>query len=259
MDPTTDVAALWSDYLAGGSTDIDLRNRLAEAHLPLVHYVAARMLPSQHFSVQMQDLVSYGMLGLLDAVEKYDPDKGAAFSTFAWKRIQGSITDELRSQAWEPRALRRTHRRYQAEAARLEMALGRPPSLDELATAVDATVGDISRVMGEMALTRMSSLSAPVKGQTGAPAGDGSTDLSLGDVVHAQWAESEPVVKEMAVAVSRAVGRLPENEQLLLRLIYVQHMTLREIAEILRVTDSWVSHLHTRSMVLLQRALAAQY
>lgn len=259
MEPTTDVADLWVHYLADGSKDIDLRNRLAEAHLPLVHYVAARMLPSQHYSVQMQDLVSYGMLGLLDAVEKYDPEKGAAFSTFAWKRIQGSITDELRSQAWEPRALRRTHRRFQSEAARLEMVLGRPPSMDELATAVDASVEEISRVMGEMALTRVRSLSAPVGGQTGAPGSDAGTDLSLADVVAAQWAESEPVVKEMAVAVSRAVGRLPENEQLLLRLIYVQHMSLRDIAEVLRVTDSWVSHLHTRSMVLLQRALAAQY
>jgi len=253
MDPTTDVAECWASYLAGGSTDIEMRNRLAEAHLPLVHYVAARMLPSQHSSVRMDDLVSYGMLGLLDAVEKFRPEKGAAFSTFAWKRIQGSITDELRSQAWEPRALRRTHRRFLAEAARLEMALGRAPSLDELATAVDVPVEEISKVLGEMSRTRVGSLSAPVSDEWNGEA------PGLSEVLAAQWAESEPVVKEMAVAVSRAVGRLPENEQLLLRLIYVQHMTLRDIATVLQVTDSWVSHLHTRSMVLLQRALAAQY
>jgi RNA polymerase sigma factor for flagellar operon FliA len=132
------------------------------------------------------------------------------------------------------------------------MALGRAPSLEELATAVDVSVEEISRVMGEMNRTRVASLSQPL-------AGVEVNDMTLSDVVVAQWAESEPVVKEMAVAVSRAVGRLPENEQLLLRLIYVQHMTLRDIALVLQVTDSWVSHLHTRSMVLLQRALAAQY
>lgn len=248
---TTSVDELFREYRSSG--DQAIRNKLVEAHVPLVHYVASRMLPTQHSSVQLQDLIAYGMPGLIDAAEKYDPDREskASFATFASYRIQGAITDELRSQAWEPRAIRAMHRRHTLGAAELEMRLGRPPSLKELSTHVGDSEADISRAAREMDSARVGSLSAPVKSE--------GEVITLSEVVVAPISDSEPIVRDMSKAVASAIGRLPETEQLLLRLIYVQHMMLRDIAVVLGVTDSWVSHLHTRCMVSLQRALAAQY
>lgn len=244
------IESLWATYHV--NKDRALRDRLIEAHIPLVEYVARRMLPKMHTSVEMQDLVSYGMFGLIDAVERFDPRAGVKFSTFAPYRIQGAITDELRSQAWEPRSVRARHRAVLDATDRLEHALGRLPSEQEVATDVGITPVELRRIIGDIDSAKVGSLSVVVR--------DGEDQQMQGrDVGVLDAAEQLPELDEAGFRLASGLGHLSEHERLLLRLIYVKGVPLKKIAQTLGVTESWVSHLHTKVMVRLQRTLAGQF
>lgn len=253
MRVETDVAALFETYQV--THDPGVREQLIVAHMQLVRYVASRMLPSLHSSVELQDLVSYGMFGLIDAIERFDLAYKVKFQTFASYRIQGAINDEMRAQAWEPRSVRSRFRQVQAAAADLEHALGRAPTEEEVATAVGTDVVELRRIEGEMRTARVHSLSTPLRGAEAGTEGMALEDvivgLDLGDV--------DPQLREMRTMMATAMSRLPVNERVLLQLIYVERLRLKDIARVLHVTDSWVSHLHTRSLVSLQRTLTGQY
>lgn len=244
-----DLESLWARYKTEGARDD--RDALVLAHLPLVRYVAGRMMPGLHSSVELQDLVAYGVFGLIDAIDKFDLDAGVQFSTFATYRIRGEITDRMRDLAWEPRSVRQRQRLVNRTLADLERELGRTPTRAELATAADISIDELHRIRGNSTLSRMHSLSEAI----GHEDGDGHT---VADTL-AEQAETElsPQMGEAASLMAAGVERLPDNERVLLQLIYLKGMTLKEIAKVLQVTESWVSLLHTRSMVLLQRTLSA--
>lgn len=258
MDVATDVRILFAEYQV--TRDPRLREQLITSHIQLVHYVAGRMLPGLHSSVEKQDLVSYGMFGLMDAIERYDPAREVKFSTFASYRIQGAINDEMRALAWEPRSVRALHRRILASVSELEHRLGRAPTEDEVATHVGVTVAELRRVDQEMRESRVSSLSMPLGGESDSTLQDLiQGDGAGGERGQLSEAEASQFVSEVSVLLAQAMCRLPTNERVLLQLIYVQEMMLKDIARVLHVTDSWVSHLHTRAMVSLQRVMSAQY
>lgn len=244
---------LWVAYHR--ERDLDTRNALVEAHLPLVKYIATRMLPGLHASVEHQDLVAWGCIGLIDAIERFDPDAGAKFSTFATYRIQGSITDEMRAQAWEPRSVRARFRAVQAAMTDLERELGRPPADQEVATRIGCTLEELARIHQDVDSSRVTALSTPVGGQD---LGEGRAQL--GDfIASSELGSTEHEMGELAASVGEAVSRLPEQDRVLLQWVYVQRMPFKEIAKVLGVTESWVSHLHTRGLVRLQRVLSAAY
>lgn len=245
----TSVDNLWSTYQVNRNEE--LRNRLIEVHIPLVEYVARRMIGKMHSSVEYQDLVSYGMFGLMDAVEKFDPRAGVKFTTFAPYRIQGAITDELRSQAWEPRSVRSRYRQVLAATSRLEHELGRLPSEEEVATAVGVSLRELRRIEGDVAASKVNPL---VRAKVG-----GEADYETRGMPSHADAEMVPQMSEAAFRLASGLGHLSENERLLLRLIYVRGVPLKTIAEALGVTESWVSHLHTKVMVRLQRTLRGVY
>jgi RNA polymerase sigma factor for flagellar operon FliA len=251
MRTATDVDSLFETYQE--TRDPAVREQLIVAHMQLVRYVASRMLPGLHSSVELQDLVSYGMFGLIDAIERFDLSYKVKFQTFASYRIQGAINDEMRAQAWEPRSVRARFRQIQTAATDLEHNLGRAPSEGEVATLVGISVAELRRVEGEMRATRVHSLSTPLR------EADGTVGMALEDViVGADLGEVHPQINEMRSMLATAMSRLPVNERVLLQLIYVERLRLKDIARVLHVTDSWVSHLHTRSLVSLQRALTGQ-
>ena len=261
MTMTTDVDALWRRYKEA-PTRAD-RNALIEAHIPLVRYVASRMLPGLHSSVELQDLVSYGIFGLIDAIEKYDLNAGTKFSTYATTRIRGEITDKMRDLAWEPRSVRQRSRLVASTGVELERSLGRPPTEAELATAVGISVGELRRSASDMKMSRVSSINQTV-GHTDEDYTVADT-LVAGDVV----TEVSPQMGEAASLLAAGIASLPENERTLLQMLYATEvekpdgskdigMALKEIARVLEVTESWVSLLHTRAMVTLQRTLAGQ-
>lgn len=210
------------------------REVLILAHIPLVRYVAGRMLPSLHASVEYQYLVSYGMFGLIDAIEKYRLDAGTKFSTFAHYRIRGAITDEMREQAWEPRSVRARSRLVVQGKADLELKLGRAATEAELAAQVDMTVMELRKVSTDVRSSRMSSLSAPL--------GESDGDGTIGDMLvsTADTTDLNPQVSEAAAMVSVALELLPENDRVLMAMVYVKGMALKDIAKLLEVTESWV-------------------
>jgi len=241
---------LWATYQV--NKDRQIRDTLIELHIPLVEYVARRMIPRMHGSVELQDLVSYGTFGLIDAIERFDPRAGVKFSTFASYRIQGAITDELRAQAWEPRSVRSRYRQVLDAMGVLENHLGRLPTEVELATRVGITVPELRRIESDVDGARVGSLTVP----------DVTVDRPTAQeraVASDDGHELVPQVREATFRLASGLGHLNEHEQLLLRLIYVAEVPLKEIAEHLGVTESWVSHLHTKVMVRLQRSLTAQF
>lgn len=245
-----DVVEIWTRYRE--TQDQAARDLLIEAHLPLVNYVARRMIGSLHSSVELQDLVSYGVFGLIDAIKRFDPEAGVQFSTFATYRIKGAINDEMRSQAWEPRSVRARFRQVQAGASELEHKLLRPPTEEELATHVGISLDELRRREHDMRASWVGSIHATTSGEDSA--------LLVEDTIAAQdLGDLAPQMGEMTVLLADAMCRLPGNERVLLQLIYVEHLTFKLIASTLEVTESWVSHLHTRAMVNLQRTMSAQY
>ena len=233
----TNVDEVWARYKADPTAED--REALILAHIPLVRYVASRMLPSLHSSVEYQDLVSYGMFGLIDAIEKFDLSAGTKFSTFAHYRIRGSITDEMRDQAWEPRSVRARSRMIAQAAQDLELKLGRRPSEEELATHVEMSVADMRRVHSDVRMSRVSSISAPL--------GDSDGDATVADLLvsHQDVTDLEPEVSEAAALMAAGLDLLPEQDRVLMVMIYVKGMALKEIAALLGVTESWVSPLHS--------------
>jgi RNA polymerase sigma factor for flagellar operon FliA len=249
----SEVQELWREYAR--TRDSKLRERLIESHLPLVRYIATKMLPSLHASVQHQDLVSYGVFGLMDAVDRYDVEAGTKFSTFATYRIQGSINDEMRAQAWEPRNVRSRYRQVLRAVGDLERELGRIPSEIEVATHVGISVEELRRIEGDARVSQVGSLSAPFGGATGE-----SDSIEVGDTVEAPaLGDLGYEVTEAARSIGAAIQRLDEQDRSLFEWIYVHGLTFRQIADMLSVTESWISHLHTGLLVRLQRTLSALY
>ncbi|GAA2163136.1 FliA/WhiG family RNA polymerase sigma factor [Pedococcus bigeumensis] len=223
------------------------RETLIVAHIPLVRYVAGRMMPNLHASVEYQDLVSYGMFGLIDAIEKFDLSAGTRFSTFATYRIRGAITDEMRDQAWEPRSVRARSRQVAQAATDLEVKLGRPATEQELATHVDLSIPELRRVESDLNSARVASLTAP--------RGESEDGATLGDYLVSMQDTTDllPQVSEAADLLATAMEMLPENDRILISLIYIKGMALKEIARLLDVTKSWVSLLHSRVTVVGDR------
>lgn len=257
----TDVADVWVRYKQN-PTPQD-RETLIVAHIPLVRYVASRMMPTLHQSVERQDLISYGIFGLIDAIEKFDINNGVKFATFATYRIRGAITDEMRGQAWEPRRVRARARLVLGAVTRLEQQLGRAPTEEEVATHVDMSVAELRRLASDQRMSKVWSINKILPQREHGYAGDAWT---LGDTLAA---EDDLGVSEeaqlLAYRLARAIPLLPEQERVLLQMLYVTNqastssgMSLKDIAKVLAVTESWVSLLHTRSMVLLQRTLSGQ-
>jgi RNA polymerase sigma factor for flagellar operon FliA len=251
---SSEVAAVWVRYKA--TPTLEDREVLIVAHIPLVRYVAGRMMPSLHSSVERQDLVSYGMFGLMDAIEKFDLDAGVKFSTFATYRIRGAITDEMRGQAWEPRSVRARSRVVVQAMTDLELRLGRPPTEDEVATRVGMSVPELRRLGSDRRMAVVTSINKAIGGEG---------EFTVADTLVSE--DGEEVREEATLFAQRlaeAIPKLPEQERVLLQMLYASPeggkvgMSLKDIAVVLDVTESWISLLHTRSMVVLQRTLAGQ-
>ncbi|MEY2423612.1 MAG: polymerase sigma factor FliA [Acidimicrobiaceae bacterium] len=251
-DATAETDRLWASYKSAGGREI--RDALILHYSPLVKYVAGRVAVGLPQNVEQADLVSYGIFGLIDAIEKFDLDRGYKFETYAIARIKGAILDELRSIDWVPRSVRAKARSLEKAYAKLEGQLHRTPSDEELAAELglsddqfQSTLSQISFI-GLVALDEMLSVG-----------GDRGESLSLGDTV----ADSNdgPVaayeVEEMRQILADAINRMPEREKIVLTLYYYEGLTLAEIGQVLGVTESRVCQIHTKAVLQLRSRLAA--
>jgi RNA polymerase sigma factor FliA len=245
-----DTQALWQEFRR--THDRALRDRLILTYAPLVKFVAGRLGASLPSHVDEQDLVSYGLLGLISAIERFDPDREIKFETYAIVRIKGAIIDELRSLDWVPRSVRSRAREIERAIAELERTLMRAPTDDEIAAKVGISGQEL-----EDSLTEISRTSIAALDEIWAPAG--GDQISLIDTIEDQSGPNPEVSleqTELKEALGEAISRLPEREKLVVTLYYYEELTLREIGEVLGVTESRVSQLHTKAVLRLKARLS---
>ncbi len=246
-----DTQTLWQEYRKSG--DQLLRDRLILTYAPLVKFVAGRVGSNLPSHVDEQDLVSYGLLGLIGAIERFDPGREIKFETFAMARIRGAIIDELRSLDWVPRSVRTRARQIERAIAGLEKELMRAPTDEEIAKQLGITVEEL-----EDSLTDISRSSISALDELWTIGGSGGDQIALIDTIEdTQGPEPQSALAqtEMREALGEAIARLPEREKLVVTLYYYEELTLREIGEVLGVTESRVSQLHTKAILRLKARL----
>jgi RNA polymerase sigma factor FliA len=267
--PRTPGRTLPQPYFAGGSEDavaVDsvwsvfketgdrmARERLILHYAPLVTMVAGRVRAVLPSTVEQADLVSYGMFGLIDAIEKFETDRAVKFETYASARIRGAIIDELRAIDWIPRSVRTKARAVDRAFAELEGELRRPPTEHEVAQRLQIGVGELRAVFTQLSTVNVAALDELLG--AGSERGD---SLSLIDTLEDQGAvdpQGNVEAAETKVLLARAIERLGEREKIVLVLYYYEGMTLAEIGRVLGVTESRISQMHTAAMVRLRRAL----
>jgi len=242
------VEALWRAYRRTGA--VEDRNRLLVHYSALVKYVAGRVAVGLPHSVEQADLVSYGMFGLIDAIDKFDLDRGFKFETYAIARIRGAIIDELRSIDWVPRSVRAKSRAVERAYATLEARHGRTPTDAEVAGELDMSVDELGQLFSQVSFFGMVALEETVAGgDRGAmTVGDTLADQGPGPGASFEVAET----REM---LARAINRLPDREKLVLALYYYEGLTLNQIGQVLHVTESRVSQIHTKAVLQLRAKL----
>jgi RNA polymerase sigma factor for flagellar operon FliA len=242
---------LWQEYRE--KRDKTVRDRLILTYAPLVKYVAGRLGSSLPAHVDEGDLVSYGLLGLIGAIERYDPDRDIKFETYAIARIRGAIIDELRALDWVPRSVRSRARQIERAIGELEAKLGRAPTDEEIAAKVGVTVDELDN-----SLTDISRSSIAALDELWSVSGDGDQVSLLDTLEDDNISQPAEVLDETETreALADAIARLPEREKLVVTLYYYEELTLREIGEVLGVTESRVSQLHTKAILRLKSRLA---
>lgn len=250
-DPRTDASALWAKYKETG--DADAREHLILNYSPLVKYVAGRVSTSLPQTVDTADLVSYGLFGLIDAIEKFDLDRNIKFETYAIARIKGAIIDELRSMDWVPRSVRSRAREIENAYIVLENRLRRAPTDPEIAEEIGVSTGDLRDILSKLSYTSVVSFEELwIGGADREDRGDGASsipDHNADDPV-ASFESAE--VREI---LTGAIERLPERERIVIALYYYEGLTLKEIGRVLGVTESRVSQLHTKAVLRLRARL----
>ncbi|WP_103501775.1 MULTISPECIES: RNA polymerase sigma factor WhiG [Streptomyces] len=247
--PTT-LEELWHTYKSTG--DERLREQLILHYSPLVKYVAGRVSVGLPPNVEQADFVSSGIFGLIDAIEKFDPDRSIKFETYAITRIRGAMIDELRALDWIPRSVRQKARAAERAYATLEAALRRTPSEAEVAREMGIAVEELHSLFGQLSLANMVALEEMLH-----VGGEG--DLSLMDTLEDTSADDPVEVaedRELRRLLARAINTLPHREKTVVTLYYYEGLTLAEIGQVLGVTESRVSQIHSKSVLQLRAKLS---
>jgi RNA polymerase sigma factor FliA len=247
-----DTQSLWQEYRRTGEQT--LRERLILTYAPLVKYVAGRVGSGLPSHVDESDLVQYGLLGLIGAIERYDPDRDVKFETYAIARIKGSIIDELRALDWVPRSVRSRARDIERAIGELERKLHRAPTDEEIAEKLGMSTDDLDESLSEIGRSSIAALDELWTISSG-----GGDQVALIDTIEDTTGpepQTELAQTELKEALGEAIARLPEREKLVVTLYYYEELTLREIGEVLGVTESRVSQLHTKAVLRLKARLS---
>lgn len=249
-----DPAGLWREFKERGNAEA--RSAIAIHYLGLVRIIAGKMAMTSPPHVDRDDLIGWGVLGLLDAVDKFDPARNIAFETYASTRIRGAIIDQIRSLDWAPRSLRRKARELEQASEALQKKLGRKPDDAELAKELGIDESGVFELKADIHGSHFLSLEAGISGD---PQGG---DISLGDVLSDDSAPSpdrEVLRKEREESLAEAIAKLPENERKVITLYYYDELTLREIGQILELTESRICQIHRAVIGKLRNYLEADF
>jgi RNA polymerase sigma factor FliA len=247
-----DTKPLWREFKRSG--DRALRDRLILTYAPLVKFVAGRLGSGLPAHVDEGDLVSYGLLGLIGAIERYDPDRDVKFETYAIARIKGAIIDELRAMDWVPRSVRARARDIERSIAVLEAQLHRAPTDEEIAKKLGITTEELDDSLTDISRSSIAALDELWTVSTGN--GDQISVMAPIEDASAPQPSQALDQTELREALGESIAHLPEREKLVITLYYYEELTLREIGEVLGVTESRVSQLHTKAILRLKAHLA---
>lgn len=237
---------LWKTYSQKKTPE--LREQIITEYSPLVKLVAGRLSMYLGYNVEYDDLVSYGIFGLIDAIDKFDCDKNVKFETYASLRIRGAILDQIRKMDWIPRSVRQKQKKIDAANLKLETQNGRAASDDELALELDVSVEELYNWQGQAKLTNLVSLDEFV---------DQGSEMQMDASSNSHFEQPEMVVEkeELAKMISSSLDSLTEKEKNVVLLYYYEEMTLKEISCVLEVSESRVSQLHTKALQKLKKYL----
>lgn len=243
-------AQLWREYRK--NKDPEIRDHLIRQYAPLVKYVAGKVAVGMPQNVEFDDLVGYGVFGLFDAIEKFDPDKHVKFKTYAVTRIRGAIFDELRSLDWVPRSVRQKTRELEETVRRLEASLGRSATDEEIAKEMGVSSKEFEKLVLKISGTSILSLNDVWY------TGEDNDKVSIADSIESPQNRNPDTIvekEEIKRVIIEAINELPEKEKKVLVLYYYEDLTLKEIGKVLEVTESRVSQLHTKSIMRLRAKL----
>lgn len=241
---------LWAQYRKNHSSA--LRDKFIRQYMPLVKYVAGKVAVGMPNNVEFDDLVGFGQFGLLDAIEKYDPAKNVKFKTYAVTRIRGAIFDELRQIDWLPRSVRQKSHEIEDAVAELEAKLGRSASDSEIAEALGVSEDQYHKEVMKVSGTSVLSLNDVWY------SGDDSDNMSIGDSIESPSSLNPDVIverEEIRRVIIQAINELPEKEKMVIVLYYHEDLTFKEIGEVLEVSESRISQLHSKANLRLRSKL----
>ncbi len=241
---------LWLAYKK--TRDPKIRETFIKQYAPLVKYVAGKVAVGMPHNVEFDDLVGFGVFGLLDAIEKFDPEKNVKFKTYAVTRIRGAIFDELRSIDWVPRSVRQKTKELEDTIGALEAQLGRTATDQEIAQALGMTEEDFLKTMMRISGTSILSLNDVWF------SGDENDKVSIGESIESPSSLNPDIIvekDEIRRIIVDAINELPDKEKKVLVLYYYEDLTLKEIGQVLEVTESRVSQLHTKAILRLRAKL----
>lgn len=249
-DARADVTTLWTRYKQ--DDDAIARDELILNYSPLVKYVAGRLASSLPQTVDTADLISYGIFGLIDAIEKFDPERAIKFETYAISRIKGAIIDELRAMDWVPRSVRSRAREIEGAYVALENTLRRVPTDQEVAEYMNVTIKEFQDLLAKLSYTSVVSFEELWVG------GERDEGQNAIGSIKDDTAEDPVAIfetGEIKEILAGAIDKLPDRERTVVALYYYEGLTLKEIGQVLGVTESRVSQLHTKAVLRLRAKL----
>lgn len=236
------IDKVWEKYQETNSPE--LREELITAYAHIVKQVAGRMAIHLGQHMDFDDLISYGIFGLIDAVDKFDMLKGVKFETYASLRIRGAIIDGIRNMDWVPRTLRQQNKKFDQSYAKLESDLGREPTEQELSQKLSMTVEEVRDSMNKSAVIGLVSLDDYMEQNSSFDVGQ-EEDTPEGNFNR----------KELHSILTQAIENLTEKERMVVSLHYFEDLTLREISKVVKVSESRVSQIHTKALLKMQGSL----
>ncbi len=247
---TPDLQELWVRYK--GSQDQQAREAIIRNYAYLVKITAGRVVANPPPSLEKDDLVSAGIVGLIKAVDQFDPERNVKFETYAIALIRGAILEMLRKEDWVPRSVRERVKQLERCYAALERELGRPATEEEVAAAMELDMDSFYTLLAETGRTHLISLDDILMGE------EGPEKVRLLDLVQEEGAgpAAEAELQAMKETLARSIDRLPEREKIVIALYYHEGLTFKEIGKVLEVSESRVYQLHTQAVVRLRNYLS---
>lgn len=243
---TVDKDKLWKDYQKKPTRE--LREQLIIEYSQLVKLVAGRLSMYLGHNVEYDDLVSYGIFGLIDAIDKFDADKNVKFETYASLRIRGSILDQIRKMDWIPRTVRQRQRKLDEAVKQIEAQTGRNASDDEIAQVLGISPDELLNWQSQLKVSNLVSMTEFE---------ENGTEPAMDTTYNSHFTQPEEVVEkeELKKTLAEALDALTEKERRVIELYYYEEMTLKEISKILEVSESRVSQLHTKSLIKMKKIM----